>query len=266
MLPVAGAAAAETGACADPLAAGYSTLPPFDIPTKNDVSGINGEILSTVAARMGCRVTWHQRPWKRLLAELRQGELDVIGGAFRTAERAQYAHFSHPYMPYRIALFVDAEDHGRYARLRRFLETRQSLGVVRGYTYGAQADAQLANSKYAPRIYRMYAMDESVRALAMNRVGGILGNPHVVARLAREHGISERVRRTGVTVHTQPIRFMFSKKAIAEPVVQRFNETLRALKAEGRIRRIVNTYTRPGRDSAARTGPAKSPEATLPDR
>jgi polar amino acid transport system substrate-binding protein len=260
----AGEVSAETGACADPLAVGYTEWPPFDIPTSDGLSGINGDILSAVAQRMGCRVTWHQRPWKRVLAELRRGELDVTGAAHRTATRAQYAHFSESYLPYKAVLFVDSEDSSRYSRLRRFLETRQSLGVVRGHTYGERADALLGREKYAEQIYRMYAAAENVRALAKDRVGGILGNPHVLNYLAHAHGVGDDLRQTEAVVQAEPIHFMFSKRAVAEPVVQRFDKALKALRAEGRIREIVRRHTHPDGTAGAEADPAPSADTVVP--
>lgn len=234
------------GACADPLAVGHTDWPPFDIPAEDGLTGINGDILSAVAKRMGCRVTWHKRPWKRVLKELRTGELDVTGGAHRTDRRAAYARFSIRYLPYEAVLFVDAEDSNRYTSLRGFLETGQSLGVMRGYTYGSQTDALLDAKAYRPQIFHMYAADENVRALARDRVAGVLGNAHVLNYLAHKHGVSDAIRRTDAVVQSQPVHFMFSRASVAKPVVARFNEALRALKREGRIRDIVNAHTHPG--------------------
>lgn len=188
--------AARAGACEEPLVVGYTKWPPFDMVESNRVSGINGDVLRAVAERMGCALRWRYRPWRRLLAELRKGELDVTGAAHRTEERQRYARFSESYMPYKAVLFVDSRNATEYATLHDFLEAGNHLAVVSKYTYGEDTDTLLDEPAYRGQVFEMYAADESVRALAHDRVDGLIGNPYVTRYFADEQDALGQIRAT----------------------------------------------------------------------
>jgi polar amino acid transport system substrate-binding protein len=230
------------GACPAPLRAGITHWPPFDMPSPDGATGINPDILRAVADRLDCQVTFHKRPWGRLLDELRDGDLDVTGAAHRTADRRAYARFSKRYMPYTAALFVDSAENGGYAGLRAFLARGHSLAVIRGYTYGGQTDDILARPAYSGQVFRMYSADESVRAVTHDRVAGMLGNPKVVRYFARKQDAAEAIRRTDVVVQNTPVHFMFSRSSVSADFVARFDAALAALKQAGRIDAIVREH------------------------
>jgi polar amino acid transport system substrate-binding protein len=229
-------------ACDDPLRVGVTDWPPFDMPTADGVTGINSDILRAAGKRLGCELTFHKRPWGRLLDELRSGELDVTGAAHRTPDREAYARFSKPYLPYKSVLFVDESDERTYGRLRQFLAQGRSLAVIRGYTYGKATDELLAKPAYAGQVFEMYAADESVRALTHDRVAGMLGNPHVLRYFARKQNVRGDIRRTDAVVQNTPVHFMFSEASVPDGFVDRFNAALMAVKRGGRLDAIVQEH------------------------
>jgi len=243
-------AAAAARACPDPLRVGVTDWPPFDTPTRDGATGITPDILRAVAERLDCDLTFHRRPWGRLLDELRKGELDVTGAAHRTDARESYARFSKSYMPYKAVLFVDAADTDSYPKLGAFLDDGHSLAVIRGYTYGEATDELLAEPDHAGKVFEMYSADESVRALTHDRVAGMLGNPHVVRYFARKQDVGDEIRRTDAVVQNMPVHFMFSKASVSAAFVARFDDALMAVKRAGRVEAITREHVRGTNDGS----------------
>ena len=98
---------ASAGAKACVLRVGWE---PYGVYTFRDAdgqaTGIDIEMMRTVAKEVGCRTHFTERPWARILLEIEQGELEVTTSASRNREREAFAHFSRPYREAEVALFV----------------------------------------------------------------------------------------------------------------------------------------------------------------
>ena len=96
--------------CSSPLRVGFDDWPPYHYyqqeGARRELRGFAVDYLNAVSNRLGCRLVYVERPWKRGLHDLERGRLDIVMEAYFADERARYAWFSIPYNPGRTSLWV----------------------------------------------------------------------------------------------------------------------------------------------------------------
>ena len=101
--------------------------------------GIMGDIVVTAAKRAGIEVSMQPSiPWKRILFNLRYGNLDVIAGALKTEQREKQFNYSPEVHHADLKIFV------RYDQQFNFTQLSDLQGLngakVRGMSLGQTAD------------------------------------------------------------------------------------------------------------------------------
>ena len=101
--------------------------------------GIMGDIVVTAAKRAGIEVSMQPSiPWKRILFNLRYGNLDVIAGALKTEQREKQFNYSPEVHHADLKVFV------RYDQQFNFTQLGDLQGLngakVRGMSLGQKAD------------------------------------------------------------------------------------------------------------------------------
>ena len=230
--------------CERPLNIGHEEWAPFEFSGNGEtLKGINVEIHKAIAEKTGCDITWVKSPWKRLLRQVEQGELDVANTASITEERSAYANFSTSYLSYEAVLFLGADDTAQYDSLRAFMDAGNDIAIARGYAYGDEADTLLAKDQYADQVEVMNKPELSVRMVAAGRIDGTIGNRYTLGYTAREDGVADKIRATDTVVQSDPVHFMFSKESVPQKVIDAYDEAITELKADGTIQKIVDDYT-----------------------
>ena len=133
------------------MAAGFGIEAPYHFPNEQGkIIGIDADILRIVLADLGCALVYRERPWKRTLVQIKDGDLDVTLGASFKEERAKFAHYSVPYRGQPHVLFEDKAPGSGAATLVAFLKSGRSLGVVLGWHYTNKIRALLDDPVYRP--------------------------------------------------------------------------------------------------------------------
>lgn len=128
-------------------------------------------------------------PWTRVLERLRAGQGCVVG-AYRTDGRGIDLRFSQePLFEEPVALFLAP---GLPKRIQGLADLKgESLGVVRGWSYGEQADAALArlNLPLEPAPFE----ESLVLRMVSGRLHAMLGIETSTRWLMRKHGLQARI-------------------------------------------------------------------------
>ena len=243
-LPAEPVYAGDSDICPDPLVQGWEAWPPYQIATDGQPTGIDIEIVQAIAKEMGCEVSYAQMPWTRLLDSIAAGEVDFAVQANYTERRDDFAHYSKPYMPYKTQLIVEAGARRDYASLAEFLKAGKTVGVVRGYDYGAATDRLLQRDAYADQVIEAYTVSAHVKPLVLARVDGVIAEPAVFAHAAREQGLRDKIAVTDLTVAKVPTYAIFSKASTGKATVRAFNKAMAAVRDRGGFERIIARYMR----------------------
>lgn len=240
-------AAPGSATCGRPLAFGWNDWPPYQVATGNTPAGIDPAIVSILADATGCTIRWVRAPWKRQLDLLAKGAIDAVLTANYTRARARYGTFSKPYLTYEAILWrASTAERRDVPSLRAYLETGRRVGITRGYTYGAHADALLALPRYHGQVVINETVESNVLMLANDRIDGLLGNRHTVAYLARQNGVADAIHATGLVVQRAPVHILWSDAAVPESVVRIWDRAITRQRATGAFERIRVQHTARG--------------------
>ena len=234
-------AAAEV--CDRPLTVGFETpWPPFQIKEGGEFKGIDAEIIREIGDRTGCEMNIEETPWKRQLRGAKTGEIDIVPAANKTDERDEYSLWTIDYLPYSSILWVDSKDSTNYESLEEFLMSGKSFGKIRGVTLGEKTD-EMTSEKYKDQVKENRNTELNLKMISAGRLDGVVDNALVVGYVAKQEGIRDDIRRTDVTVLSDPLYFLLSEKSMTDEIVQAFNEALKEMKSDGTIQNIVDKYT-----------------------
>lgn len=238
-----------------PLRAGWYPWDPYQFETgthgDKQLAGLDVQLLREIFLAAGREVDFERTDWTDTLRMIQDGRQDIAGGAYRTPDREAYAWFSDPYRTETDILVVPRGRASAYAfksvadMLKAFAERGFRLGVVRGYSYGPEADAWLRDPAHAGNI--RYAEDDntSLTRLLRGEIDGFFADRLVAATAAWRQGVLHRVEEYPVPVYTAGIHVIFSRKTCTPETVAAFNEGLRQLKASGEYHRIAQYYGLP---------------------
>lgn len=220
--------------------------PPFSMTMPNgDVSGIDVDLGRAVLERMGCSITLRKLPWARALRELELGRLDILPGAFRRPERAQYAHFSGTVLPAsRNILFMNEKAHAKWpvSRLIDLRDTEFRLGAQIRVYYGPDYQELMNDPAFAARVTFLANRENLWRMLERGRIDGVIANEHTGAYEISQLGLGSQIKATTVVVSDEPAEVAFSKASNTKAFARRYAQVLQQLVADGSYQHIVQRY------------------------
>ena len=98
--------------------------------------GISVELVNAVLQRAGLRAQSVVWPWKRCLAEVATGNIDLVPNASRAPERMQYALYSKPLYRTHMAFFYDPRRMPTPPRIETLADLKAfRVGGVLGFNY-----------------------------------------------------------------------------------------------------------------------------------
>jgi polar amino acid transport system substrate-binding protein len=237
------------------LKSGWYPWDPYQyVLSKNDVkrlTGLDVQLVRAVFAEMGYEVTFDEVGWKQHQADVRSGMRDIAAGAFKNAERAEYAYFSAPYRKETDVLYVRKGESARHSfkdgreLTRRLHEHSLRLGVINGFYYGPEIMRFVNDPANRDRIVTVSDDVANFENLLRHRIDGFIVDRLVGATLAWRHGWQLAVEEIEPPVYVENIHVLFSKKTTTSELVDGFNQSLDQLKRNGQYARIVREYLFP---------------------
>ncbi len=196
---------------------------------KGETVGINLEFTRAVAKAMNCEMSFPiYANWKDLLNAIKQGEVDVVGNATFTQERAEFAYFSKPYRQDVYAIYVLANSYPKFASMNfESLKVHGfRLALTEKYIYGIDIDSWIKDERYKSLLRFTKKTEDSYRLLLNGEVDGVIEDPFVVSFNIRTLKIEQELRSLPIQAFGLPVSYMFSKKTVTAKRVEQFNEAL----------------------------------------
>ena len=232
-------AAAEAAECA--VSFGYGQWPPFQsTDSSGEAVGLDVELVRTIAKKADCRATFIDAPFKRILRDVREGDLDAMVGYFKEA-RAEFGRYTSQYRADTKALYVRLGLDPNIRDLESFLEAGYHLGIVRSIFYGDDAMRLIENPAFADQIEVITENPLNLRKLLAGRLDGSIVNPPHVASFLREKNAVGKIDRRGNVFQTK-MHMIFSKASVTESVVATFERAVEELSRDGTLAAIVRKY------------------------
>ena len=231
------------------LRGGWTPSAPYQMnsPTAADgLAGIDIEVVTEMARRVGLDVHLDREPWEMQLARLASGEADIALGAVVPAGEENRFLVSVPYRQMRTAFYTRQGDDDRYALedVPALLESDPSfrLGVVAGRSFGQPAlDGAIEGMARDGRVVLAQSEEENFANLAEGRIDGFLADRLSATAVALANGWKSSAQET-VLPGTSPVRFLFSRQTVAPDKVQKIDAALAEMEADGTIKQIIHGH------------------------
>ncbi len=239
------AAAAAANACSRPVSLATGEWEPYGYrDAQGRFTGIDADMVRAIFSEAGCSlVELRSMPASRNLQLFGQGEIDMMTGASRTAEREKLAWFTQPYRNETVGLFSLADEGARYTDIRSFAEflgRPLTLLAPRAGWYGNSYAKNAQLLRTLGRLSEFSDFSQGIRMLAAGRGSFILGDAAAVEHAAARQGV--RIQPLPFWVVEAPVSLMLNKARLTAGDVQRLDAAIERLRKRGVFDRIRGAY------------------------
>lgn len=207
------------------------------------VTGLDIQLMETIASDMKCTLVMQQGPWSELITQLREGQIDMLLGASKTPSRQEFAHFSDSYRQEKFSLYVLAmNDFAEFNTLANFVMAGHKVGVVSDYFYGEEFLSLSSLPASKDKFVEASMSELNLARLIDQDIQGFLEDSFVASSMLRRKGLDQQIKAQGVHLGDKEVSVMFSKKTVSEAQVQAFNAGLKQIRQDGRYDKILAEY------------------------
>lgn len=219
--------------------------PPYSLRDgQGGYRGLHVDLVREALRRMQCEARFVDIPWARAWRELQTGELDMVPGAANTAERQGFALFSRPTNSARNVVFVPMEGRKKFriTRLADIVGTDFRLGVRRDASYGAEYDQLVSTPAFASRLSFVPSANSALQMMAAGRLDGWVADELTGLMTVTEMGLGKQVVRSALITSDEADLVAFSKATSDPAQVQKFNEAIASMVADGSYKKLLERY------------------------
>lgn len=223
--------------------------PPYYIDSQ-PISGIMPDIITAAYAQQGkYQVSFHVRPWKRALFEVKEGTLDAVTSAYYHPERAKHYLYSEAILSSSIMVY----------KLKKFpLPGWNTLNDLKGFRIGVERE-HIYSPEFnsAEFLQKEEATTEvlNFNKLLMGRID-LMPMDQLVARyyLAKDFtDQADQITTVGPPLNSSStIHLIFSKKVKnSQEMLDAFHSGLKKIKENGIFQQILDSYLSNGQRQEA---------------
>jgi polar amino acid transport system substrate-binding protein len=211
------------------------------------VFGLDVDLLTAVTANADCDIAFRKGNWGDLLEQLEAGEIHLLAGATRTAERETFARFTRPYRDEEFLLYVHSARLEELAEsdLGQMLADGVRIGVINEYLYGAQISAYQSDPDLNAQFIYSQLAETNIGRLTDGAVEGIIEDKYVGASIVRHKDLGNIVAVHPVRFSKTPVSIMVSRAAVDEETFERLDASVGELLDSGAIEKVLAQYGNP---------------------
>ncbi|WP_293766254.1 transporter substrate-binding domain-containing protein [uncultured Aquitalea sp.] len=230
-------------AAAQPLlVATDENLPPFSFVEGGKVVGVDVDMLREAARRAHVALDIQPMPWKRVLQELRQGDVPLASPLFRTPEREAFADYLGPVHISMLGLFVRKDRMFPFNKVDDLQGKR--LGVMRGFVMQDELDAAIKAGRV--QVEEGTTVEQNVGKLVLGRVDAFINNVASTYYQVRGTPAAQQIVVLPVLLQEHRPAFLAASKAArgaALPGVEALGKALQKQMQDGTYQKILAGYT-----------------------
>lgn len=223
----------------------WANHPPYGVRFDDGrLGGYYADLITEALRRMDCEVRFVEISWARGLLALQKGELDIVTGALKIADRGSYARFSQPinFSPNALFLTDRSAASTRVTALSDIEGTSLVIGVVAGVAYRGEYALLQRDPDFRARLrvltdrrtgWRLLAAGQ-IDGLLVDEVTGLIEGPDLVPRSMTLRSI----RLQGA----KPSHFAFSRVRVDEAFVAALDDVITGMIADGTMEAIRGRY------------------------
>jgi len=212
------------------------------------LTGVNIELMEEISNRAGFKPRFQEKPWKRIVEELKQGKVDVATSASKTDERAKFAYFTEDYfkLEYNV-MFVLKENKDKFSGIKTLTDVigkNFNIGITRGSIYSDEHDELAKNPEFNKHISPVGKAKQNLEKLLAGRIDGFIEDELSGAKMIKEAGLEGKIEILFYLYSEEyaSAYLMLSKKSLNQAKVDRINKALAEIKADGTYEKILSKY------------------------
>lgn len=224
---------------------GYEAWEPYQYTGLDQkAAGLDIEIIAAVSKDMGCQLVTSQGTWVELVAQLRDGNIDLLAGASKTPAREQFAFFSAPYRQEQFQLFVLTAKSASMpeSSLSDFIGKGYKVGIISEYVYGDELSILSQDPVKKSQFVEASLGELNIARLMDGDIEGMLEDSFVARSMLRRKGLSDQIGPQGISLKSNDVYVMFSKSSVSESTVMKFNQSLQNIRNNGAYMLIIDKY------------------------
>lgn len=236
------------------LRVGWMEYYPYQFTTHvNGVAQRDGLGLKLAEAcfhRAGFSADFVDMSWHDQLEAFKSGKLDIIMLAAPSAERQQTAYFSQPYAHFKLATFYSLahldpppKDPAALAEFCR--QQHIKIGMTRGFLPPAELATVIDQAAQEGRLVLVERPEENCSNLADGDIQVAFLDELVGFSLVRDHRWSSLIGYRDLQCNPDPTCFMINRQTVKPETVERINQALQSIAADGSQSALVRTYLYP---------------------
>ena len=201
--------------------------------------GIDKDIAEEMSRRSGCRLTLTVLPRARIWQLIESGALDFTLSGIADAQREKFASFAW-YVSNKYYLLVRKDaDVRSVAGFRR--RHGLKLGVIRGFRYGASANALVDALDDDQRVSYATSLDPLYAILEENHIQAMIVEPFDYPAIdsAQWHGQTAILEFDDPAV---PHGLVMSRRSLGAAQREAWQEVIKSMRADGTMTRIFEKY------------------------
>jgi polar amino acid transport system substrate-binding protein len=211
------------------------------------VFGLDVDLLTAVVRNADCEITFRRGTWRELLHKLKAGEIDLLGGATRTADREQFAYFTVPYRAEQFSIFIAAN---RISELgvkpfEQLLSDGLRFGVIEDYLYGEPVSSSQDDPQFQDRFVYSSMAEINISRLLHGEVDGIIEDKFVGASIIRHKNLGSDIVRHPIRLSSNPVSIMVSRASVDDALFSKINASVGELQSNGAIDKVQAQYLNP---------------------
>ena len=206
-------------------------------------TGIDKDVVDEVARRMGCTVVAINDSRIRIWSGLALGNIDASVSAVATPEREKLGYLV-PYISERNYVLLHKDVAPRVHSMEDLLaDTSIRIGVIKSFKHGKVYDAWLDQLRAQGRVYEAPDYAALLRLLKVGRVQAIMAITSGWFPLSRQDKMLDEYRVMDWAPKDPVLGgLILSRKHISETMAARFNQTVRAMRDDGTLKRIFERH------------------------
>jgi polar amino acid transport system substrate-binding protein len=211
--------------------------PPFMYEDNGQPAGLYPLLLEAAFEEMDVDVQIEVVPWKRALATGESGETGV-GGIYKNEERLQIYDYSEPLYAERLMLYVREGSEFEFNDVSD-LEGKV-IGAILGWSYGDAFDNARSDGLF--EVEEVPDDEANFQKLILGRVDAVIAIEVASNQLLPQIDGGDTVTALEVPLAVNETYLVFAKSTEREALLERFNETIEAMKEDGRFDEIASSF------------------------
>lgn len=207
--------------------------PPFMYQQDGQPKGLYPMLVQGVFKRAGIALSIQAMPWKRALKKAENAEVG-IAGIYKTAPRLAIFDYSQPIFEEKLIVYVRRDQAFQFTQVSDLYGKR--IGVIRGWSYTEALDAAIENGQVEAS--ENSSDEANFKKLASGRLDAVIAIELAGQRIIQQLQLTNMLA-LQPALSINPTYLVFAKQAQQQALLQRFDQSLQAMSADGSLAELV---------------------------